>query len=47
MTPIGEAMADWQWLQALAKMGNDALNWSNGEELFDEMAAIDPCLPKG
>lgn len=43
MTPIGEAMADWQWLQALAKkMGSDALNWSNSEELFDEMAAITP-----
>nr|WP_319534245.1 formate dehydrogenase subunit alpha [uncultured Vibrio sp.] len=43
MPPIGEAMADWQWLQALAKkMGCDALNWRSSEEVFDEMAAITP-----
>ncbi|MBR9876688.1 MAG: molybdopterin-dependent oxidoreductase, partial [Vibrionaceae bacterium] len=43
MRPIGEAMADWQWLQALAKkMGSNALSWRNSEEVFDEMAAITP-----
>lgn len=43
MPPLGEAKADWQWLQALAeKMGSSALNWQNSEEVFDEMAAITP-----
>jgi formate dehydrogenase major subunit len=43
MSPLGESMADWQWLQALAKkMGSEALNWKNSEEVFDEMAAITP-----
>ena len=43
MSPLGESMADWQWLQALAKkMGSEALNWQSSEEVFDEMAAITP-----
>ncbi|MGR5537582.1 formate dehydrogenase subunit alpha [Vibrio campbellii] len=43
MSPIGESMGDWQWLQALAqRMGSQALNWRDSEEVFDEMASVTP-----
>lgn len=43
LQPPGSAMGDWQWLQALAaKLGSDALNWSDSEAVFDEMASLTP-----
>lgn len=43
IAPIGQAKGDWQWLQALAKkMGSKQLNWSNTEEIFNEIAALTP-----
>ncbi|MGR5065104.1 formate dehydrogenase subunit alpha [Photobacterium sp. DNB22_13_2] len=41
--PLGEAVGDWQWLQALAKaMGSDRLDWPDTESVFDEMARLTP-----
>ncbi|WP_428472921.1 formate dehydrogenase subunit alpha [Photobacterium indicum] len=41
--PPGEAMGDWQWLQALAEaMGSRVLNWHSSEAVFDEMASLTP-----
>ncbi|KDM91530.1 formate dehydrogenase subunit alpha [Photobacterium galatheae] len=43
LQPPGSAIGDWQWLKALAaKLGSDALNWSDSEAVFDEMAALTP-----
>jgi formate dehydrogenase major subunit len=40
---VGEARADWQWLQALAKqMGSKQLNWLTTEEIFNEIASLTP-----
>ncbi|MGF1692089.1 formate dehydrogenase subunit alpha [Photobacterium kagoshimensis] len=40
-SPYGEAMGDWQWLQALAtEMGSTLLNWHCSEAVFDEMASL-------
>ncbi|OUR92070.1 formate dehydrogenase subunit alpha [Gammaproteobacteria bacterium 42_54_T18] len=43
LAPIGQAKGDWQWLQALAKeMGSEQLNWSNSEEVFNEITSLTP-----
>lgn len=43
LEPLGVAMGDWQWLQALAKkMGSDQLNWKTSEDVFNEMTSLNP-----
>lgn len=43
IAPVGQAKGDWQWLQALAKqMGSEQLNWSNSQDVFNEMTSLTP-----
>ncbi len=43
LNPPGEAMADWQWLMALAnRMGSSQLHWRDSEAVFAEMASLTP-----
>ena len=43
LSPPGSAMGDWQWLSALAaKLGSEQLDWSNSEQVFEEMASLTP-----
>ncbi|SDW33238.1 formate dehydrogenase subunit alpha [Marinobacter mobilis] len=41
--PVGESRGDWQWLGAIARrLGSKALDWTDSQAVFDEMAAITP-----
>ncbi len=43
LPPPGEAIADWQWLAAIARgMGSNQLDWPDSKAIFDEMAALTP-----